>query len=68
MPTLIYMAPPAYLLIGCLLMLAANELLDGCVTRREFVRGMLFWPMAFAYFLEMFFFEIVTRARARHRD
>lgn len=41
----IYMMPPAYLLVGCILMLIVNELLDGAVTRMEFVQGMIVWPL-----------------------
>ena len=43
--TLIYLLPPAYLLVGCILMLIVNELVDGAVTRMEFVKGMIVWPL-----------------------
>ena len=48
----VYMAPPAYLLIGCLLMLLTNELLDGVVTRTEFIGGMVCWPLFLVYFFQ----------------
>ena len=60
---LVYMAPPAYLLIGCILMLIANERLGGIVTRQEFVRGMIVWPLFIAYFFEHFLSAIWARLR-----
>lgn len=59
--TLIYMALPAYLLIGCILMLVANFLVDGCITRKEFVRGMIVWPLAIVYGIEHLFSCVITR-------
>lgn len=59
--TLLYMAPPAYLLIGCLIMLVANELAHGSITRKEFVRGMLVWPLGIAYFVEFLLGAVLTR-------
>jgi cell division protein FtsW (lipid II flippase) len=57
------MALPAYLLIGCILMLIAIWLVDGCITRREFVRGMIIWPLVFVYGLEFFLSAVVERWR-----
>lgn len=59
--TLIYMAIPAYLLIGCILMLVANFLVDGCITRKEFVQGMIVWPIAVLYGIEYFGSCVITR-------
>lgn len=42
--------PPAYLLIGCVLMLLVNELVDGAVTRVEFLKGMIVWPVMLFHF------------------
>lgn len=61
--TLIYMAPPVYLLVGCLIMLGANECFDGAITRKEFVRGMLVWPILACYMLEFFCSALLTRLR-----
>ena len=36
---------PAYLLVGCMIMLTINEILDQIVTKREFLRGMVVWPV-----------------------
>ena len=41
----IYLAIPGYFLVGCLVMLTLNEIVDGTVTRREFVGGMVIWPV-----------------------
>lgn len=40
-----------YLLAGTFVMLAVNELLDGAVTRKEFLLGMLLWPAILAAFI-----------------
>lgn len=49
---LLFMAIPAYLLVGCILMLIVNELMDGAMTRKEFVRGMIVWPLCIGYLLD----------------
>jgi hypothetical protein len=36
---------PGYLLVGSILMLIVNDLVDGAVTRWEFVKGMIVWPV-----------------------
>lgn len=59
--TLVYMALPAYLLVGCILMLIANEILDGAVTRKEFVRGMIVWPLVGVRFLQLLLSALLTR-------
>lgn len=59
--TLIYMAIPAYLLVGCILMLVANELAYGAVTRKDFVRGMILWPLGLVLFLESFLSSVWAR-------
>lgn len=59
--TLVYMLPPAYLLVGCLIMLVANELAHGSITRKEFVRGMLVWPLGIVYFLEFLLGALLAR-------
>lgn len=59
--TLLYMLPPAYLLVGCLIMLVANELVHGSITRKEFLRGMLVWPLGVVYFLEFLLGAVLTR-------
>jgi hypothetical protein len=61
--TPIYMAPPAYLLVGCLLMLALNELLYGAVTRRELVMGMILWPLLLLGFVEALLASLLQRLR-----
>jgi hypothetical protein len=43
--SLVYLAPVAYLIIGDLLMILVNEILDGAVTRGEFLLGMVIWPI-----------------------
>jgi hypothetical protein len=65
--TWIYIVPVAYLLVGCLLMLAANELLDGAVSRYELLLGMLLWPLFLGYFLEGMARELLTEVRRRIR-
>ncbi len=60
---LLYMMPFAYLLVGCLLMLAANEIVSGCLTRMEFVKGMIVWPVLFVYALEFFVSAVYKRYR-----
>ncbi len=59
--TPVYMAIPAYLLVGCILMLLANELAYGAVTRTDFVRGMLLWPLGVVLFLESFLSSVWAR-------
>lgn len=59
----VYMALPAYLLVGCLIMLAANECLDGCVTRMEFVRGMFLWPLLLTYVTQNCFRDLRAQRR-----
>ncbi len=61
--TWIYMLPPAYLLVGCLIMLVANELVHGCLTRKEFVRGMIIWPLGIVYCIEFFLGALYARYR-----
>ncbi len=61
--TLLYMLPPAYLLVGCLIMLVANECGLGAITRKEFVRGMIVWPIAIVYFFEFLLSAFFTRYR-----
>lgn len=61
--TLLYMLPPAYLLVGCLIMLVANELVGGCITRKEFVRGMIIWPLGIVYFVEFLLSAVASRYR-----
>jgi hypothetical protein len=41
----LFLLPPAYLLVGCILMLVVSDLVDGAVTRGEFVKGMIVWPV-----------------------
>ncbi|HMG11992.1 MAG TPA: hypothetical protein VK571_02365 [Gemmatimonadaceae bacterium] len=65
--TLVYMIIPAYLLVGCLLMLAANECLSGCMTRMEFVRGMIVWPVLLSYMTQNFFHDLRAQRRALRR-
>jgi len=62
-PTLVYMLIPGYLLVGCVLMLIVNELVYGAVTKREFVRGMLVWPLMCGRFLSVFFSIVMARYR-----
>lgn len=61
--TLIYMALPAYLLVGCLFMLLVNELASGAVTRKEFLSGMLIWPQLLWHFVSMMVAFILTSLR-----
>lgn len=61
--TLVYMALPAYLLVGCVIMLIVNELVHGSVTRKEFVRGMIVWPLGALHFVEHFLSAVIRRAR-----
>ncbi len=61
--TLLYMLLPTYLLVGCLIMLAANECVHGAITRKEFVRGMLVWPLGIVYFFEFLLSAVLTRYR-----
>lgn len=59
--TLLYMALPAYLLIGCILMLVVNELAHGAVTRTEFVKGMIVWPVLICHFIGFFLSVLIAR-------
>lgn len=43
--THLLMGISAYLLIGAIVMLVINELLYGIVTRKEFLSGMMLWPL-----------------------
>ena len=40
-----------YLFLGSIVMLILNELVDGAITPKEFVRGMFFWPLVVVYCL-----------------
>jgi len=61
MITWICLGVAAYLLIGCLTMLIANDLLDGALTNGEFLRGMLIWPIGAVSFLWFFFSTVIAR-------
>jgi hypothetical protein len=65
--TFIYMAPFAYLLVGCLLMLVANECLSGCMTRMAFVRGMIVWPVLLSYMAQNCFHDLRAQRRSLAR-
>jgi hypothetical protein len=52
-----------YLFIGSLVMLLTNELIDGAVTRLEFVEGMAVWPAIIAVFCWQVILAYVRRAR-----
>lgn len=53
----------AYLLIGALVMLLVNELLDGVVTRSEFLQGMVSWPCVVLLFCLKVILSYVRRIR-----
>ncbi len=53
----------AYLLVGCITMLIVNELVHGCVTRKEFLLGMLRWPLGAIGFLAFFLSAVLGRIR-----
>ncbi len=63
MITWILIGIAAYLLVGCITMLVVNELLDCCLTRKEFLRGMLLWPYGAIGFLAFFFSAVLGRIR-----
>jgi len=63
---IIFIVITAYLLIGCLVMLVATEFSYGIVTRKEFLRGMLIWPLAVVLFFEHFLSAYWGRLRS-HR-
>jgi hypothetical protein len=48
-------------------MLAANECLSGCMTRMEFVRGMIVWPVLIVYLLENLAHDLRAQRRALAR-
>ena len=54
MITWIAIAVTAYLLVGCIIALIAQRLLDGALTRKEFLTGMAMWPIGFAAFVWFF--------------
>lgn len=69
-PLIIYGAIALYLLIGCIVMLVANEFSYSAITRKEFLRGMLIWPLAVVFFFEYFFGAYLARLRdwSRRRE
>jgi hypothetical protein len=54
-----------YLFIGSLVMLLANELIDGALTEQEFVRGMICWPAVVVWFCGHVLLAIVRKALSR---
>lgn len=61
MATWILIAIAAYLLVGCITMLVVNELVDGALTRKEFLLGMLRWPLGAAGFVAFFVSAVIAR-------
>jgi hypothetical protein len=61
MITWILIAITAYLLLGCIVMLIVNELVYGCVAKKEFLRGMLIWPLGVLLFFKFFFETVLGR-------
>ena len=57
--------PVAYLTIGALVMLLINELLYGIVTRKEFLAGMLVWPLLAIGFFASLADAYLKRGRIR---
>lgn len=53
----------AYLFIGSLVMLLANELTYGAITEKEFLRGMLFWPAMVGLLCLLILLAYVRRIR-----
>lgn len=61
--TISLIALAAYLLVGCLIMLVADSCFHGSVTRKEFVKGMLVWPLLAWHMLEFFCAALLSRLR-----
>lgn len=55
--------PPAYLLVGCLLMLRVNELAQRSLTKGEILWGTLTWPRGIVGFFEFLVSAIWERYR-----
>lgn len=53
----------AYLFIGSLVMLIVNELAYGAITEKEFLRGMVFWPVMVGLFCLWILLAYVRRVR-----
>jgi hypothetical protein len=52
-----------YLFIGSLLMLLVNELVDGAITKSEFLQGMALWPAVVVIFCLQVLLAYVRRVR-----
>ena len=64
MLTIALLVVDSYLLLGAVFMLIINELLEGSVTQREFLKGMLLWLPMLGVFLWAFVRGVWERYRA----
>jgi hypothetical protein len=60
-PILLLLLLPTYFLVGYLVMWFINKFSYGTVPRREFLRGMLIWPILFVHGVTFFVAAMMAR-------